>query len=56
MTKNIEAGNREPNEDEAGTLSRLPKWAIRILALVDELETRRKSETATAIKAEGDGC
>ena len=58
MTGNVQAGNRQPNKDEAGTLSRLPEWAQRILALVKELEleTRRKSETATAIKAEGDGC
>jgi len=49
MTENIEAGNREPNQDEAGTLSALPKWAQRILALVKELEleTRRRSEMAT---------
>lgn len=49
MTENMEAGNREPNQEEGRTLSQLPPWAQQILAFVRqlELETRRKSETPT---------
>jgi len=37
MTENIEAGNGERNNDEEETVSRLPLWARRILAFVEEV-------------------